>query len=411
MAGAGSHYAALGLEAGASLDDIKKAHRRLALKWHPDKVADPNDEVAVQVATQQFQLVQVAYEVLSDPEKRRRYDERRPGPGRAAAAQRTAEGASPWKRPRPAEPTRPSPAPSPAGWQHGERAFLRVPADAANIARAVDMLPVSGGTISVEPGAYTGIAVVSKPFVEIVGAAAVPGRTVLQGQVVFRECALGARLRGLRIVASCTGGAVDLKGVRGNVSIEDCDISNELSAGVIFEGCTGDFRMSHCVIQRCKYDGLGLHPPKVASTHSGSVTIMDSRFEGNGYDGLYLGDPRFKVRLVRSHVVGNARHGIFVRGTALELEETAPAGNGIHAVHREAVGPAKPAAAAGCAAQEPKARELDSTGLPEGWRAFRTAEGLTYYYESRTGTTQWSHPAAAAEGEGGLVQHGSLGSL
>src|SRR5215210_9272000 len=54
----------------ASQDDIRKAHRRLVRKYHPD--ANPNDPTA----TERFKQVQQAYEVLSDENKRREYDKR-----------------------------------------------------------------------------------------------------------------------------------------------------------------------------------------------------------------------------------------------------------------------------------------------------------------------------------------------
>src|SRR5215210_8688387 len=54
----------------ASQDDIRKAHRRLVLKYHPD--ANPHDPTA----TERFKQVQQAYEVLSDENKRREYDKR-----------------------------------------------------------------------------------------------------------------------------------------------------------------------------------------------------------------------------------------------------------------------------------------------------------------------------------------------
>merc|ERR1719498_1027970 len=101
----GSHYAVLELEVTATLDDVRKAHRRLALKWHPDKVADPSDEIAVKVATQQFQLIQAAYEVLSDPEKRVRYDEQ------CQWGQQPTDD-PPWKRRRSHAAPRPQPSPS-----------------------------------------------------------------------------------------------------------------------------------------------------------------------------------------------------------------------------------------------------------------------------------------------------------
>lgn len=63
------YYKVLGLEKTASADDIKKAYRKLARKLHPDM--NPNDKEA----SQKFQQLNEANEVLSDPEKRKKYDE------------------------------------------------------------------------------------------------------------------------------------------------------------------------------------------------------------------------------------------------------------------------------------------------------------------------------------------------
>ncbi|KAL4236348.1 DnaJ subfamily C member 21 [Mactra antiquata] len=66
------HYEVLGVPRDASNDDMKKAYRKLALKWHPDKNPDNVEE-----CTQQFRIVQQAYEVLSDPQERAWYDKHR----------------------------------------------------------------------------------------------------------------------------------------------------------------------------------------------------------------------------------------------------------------------------------------------------------------------------------------------
>ncbi|XP_022691201.1 arf-GAP with Rho-GAP domain, ANK repeat and PH domain-containing protein 1-like [Varroa jacobsoni] len=64
-----SLYALLGVEPNASGDEIRKAYRRLALKWHPDK-----NPACKQEAERQFRLISGAYEVLTDSKRRRDYD-------------------------------------------------------------------------------------------------------------------------------------------------------------------------------------------------------------------------------------------------------------------------------------------------------------------------------------------------
>jgi curved DNA-binding protein len=63
------YYKILGIDKKASDADIKKAYRKLARKYHPD--INPNDKEA----SSKFQQVNEANEVLSDPEKRKKYDE------------------------------------------------------------------------------------------------------------------------------------------------------------------------------------------------------------------------------------------------------------------------------------------------------------------------------------------------
>jgi len=65
------HYDVLGVDRDADDTAIKKAHRKLALKFHPDKNRDNPD------ATEQFRMVQAAYECLSDSHERAWYDDHR----------------------------------------------------------------------------------------------------------------------------------------------------------------------------------------------------------------------------------------------------------------------------------------------------------------------------------------------
>lgn len=63
------YYEVLGLSKNATDDEIKKAYRRIAIKWHPDR--NPGDKEA----EEKFKEAAEAYEVLHDPDKRSRYDQ------------------------------------------------------------------------------------------------------------------------------------------------------------------------------------------------------------------------------------------------------------------------------------------------------------------------------------------------
>lgn len=63
-------YATLGVESDATLEEIKRAYRRAAMKWHPDR--NPGREAEAHAA---FQQIRDAYSILSDAEQRQVYDE------------------------------------------------------------------------------------------------------------------------------------------------------------------------------------------------------------------------------------------------------------------------------------------------------------------------------------------------
>ena len=68
MADKRDYYEVLGLSKGASDDEIKKAYRKLAKKYHPDVNKEPGAE-------EKLKEINEAYEVLSDPQKRAGYDQ------------------------------------------------------------------------------------------------------------------------------------------------------------------------------------------------------------------------------------------------------------------------------------------------------------------------------------------------
>ena len=74
------YYETLGVSRGASADEIKKAFRKLARQYHPDVAKDKS------VAEDKFKEINEAYEVLGDPDKRKKYDELGPNWEHAQAA-------------------------------------------------------------------------------------------------------------------------------------------------------------------------------------------------------------------------------------------------------------------------------------------------------------------------------------
>ena len=68
MAEKRDYYEVLGLQKGASEDEIKKAFRKMAMKYHPDR--NPGDKEA----EEKFKEINEAYSVLSDPDKKNKYD-------------------------------------------------------------------------------------------------------------------------------------------------------------------------------------------------------------------------------------------------------------------------------------------------------------------------------------------------
>jgi len=70
------HYDVLGIELTATSDEIKKAYRKCALRWHPDKHSD-SDKKAQEEANRRFLEISDAYETLIDVNDRAWYDSHR----------------------------------------------------------------------------------------------------------------------------------------------------------------------------------------------------------------------------------------------------------------------------------------------------------------------------------------------
>ena len=71
QAGKRDYYQILGVRRSAIKKDIKKAYKKLALEWHPDKFTDEEEKKA---AEKKFMDIAAAKEVLTDDEKRAKYD-------------------------------------------------------------------------------------------------------------------------------------------------------------------------------------------------------------------------------------------------------------------------------------------------------------------------------------------------
>nr|GMD21911.1 DnaJ homolog subfamily B member 8-like isoform X2 [Ipomoea batatas] len=67
-----SYYTILGVSEGSSNEELRRAYRKLAMQWHPDKWA--KNPSLLGEAKRRFQQIQEAYSVLSDPRRRTLYD-------------------------------------------------------------------------------------------------------------------------------------------------------------------------------------------------------------------------------------------------------------------------------------------------------------------------------------------------
>lgn len=113
---ADDYYQTLGVDRSASAEDVKKAYRKLARKYHPD--VNPGNKAA----EEKFKQVSAAFEVLSDTRKRKLYDEFGRTPRRLASTKR---------RRRPIGPTKPRPgAPVPGAFPMAPRASTWVTSSA-----------------------------------------------------------------------------------------------------------------------------------------------------------------------------------------------------------------------------------------------------------------------------------------
>ncbi len=87
MAAKTDYYDTLGVSKSASADELKKAYRKQALEWHPDRHKDNKE-----AAEKRFKEINEAYQILSDPQKKQQYDtfgHSGPGYGGAPGGQRS----------------------------------------------------------------------------------------------------------------------------------------------------------------------------------------------------------------------------------------------------------------------------------------------------------------------------------
>ena len=119
------YYRSLGVQPGATAEELKKAYRGLAKKYHPD--LHPGDKEA----EARFKEINEAYETLSDPQKRKEYDEK----------QRTTQGREPQKKSASSARTR-TPTGGPVG--------VRVRADDADFSQFFGFDPATGKVVDEE---------------------------------------------------------------------------------------------------------------------------------------------------------------------------------------------------------------------------------------------------------------------
>ncbi|PFH51934.1 hypothetical protein AMATHDRAFT_2641 [Amanita thiersii Skay4041] len=89
-----SLYSILGIQLSASVEQIRKAYKAKALETHPDRLGPNATELRKQIAQARFQKIHEAFAILSDPHKRKAYDNQQPSltkseqsPGSASNAQ------------------------------------------------------------------------------------------------------------------------------------------------------------------------------------------------------------------------------------------------------------------------------------------------------------------------------------